>query len=245
MRPATDVKRLALGVALACAAGQAGAAQTADSKLLKLVQQLGGRLERLEQRNSELERQLAARPTPAAVDVGRRLDALEQENRQIARGLERDTISENEPELTYRLKAVEKDALDMKKSAKKIDALDGLQVNASLTTVMQRPSGLPRGTNDGNSQLNYRADVTATLPLDPIGDVEQKLFAHFRLGQGQGLNNPYSNLGAFSSAPNAVAFRASGASPDDSVAILGQAWYQAAIPLPSVASSRARARPWS
>jgi hypothetical protein len=52
------------------------------------------------------------------------------------------------------------------------------------------------------------------------------------MGQGQGLNAPLSNLGYFASAPNAVAFRASGANPDDSVAILGQAWYQAAIPLP-------------
>jgi len=52
------------------------------------------------------------------------------------------------------------------------------------------------------------------------------------MGQGLGLNSAFSNLGFFSSAPNALAFRASGASPDDSVTILGQAWYQAAIPLP-------------
>jgi hypothetical protein len=46
------------------------------------------------------------------------------------------------------------------------------------------------------------------------------------------LNTPASNLGLFASAPNASAFRASGSNPDDSVAILAQAWYQASIPLP-------------
>jgi hypothetical protein len=131
-----------------------------------------------------------------------------------------------------RLKAVEKDALDMKKATKKIDALDGLKVGAALTTVAQRPSGLPRGTGDGNSQLNYRADITAELPLEAMGNTEHKLFAHFRLGQGLGLNTAFGNLAAFAGAPNAVAFRASGSPPDDSVAILGEAWYQASIPLP-------------
>ena len=52
------------------------------------------------------------------------------------------------------------------------------------------------------------------------------------MGQGLGLNAAFSNLGHFANTPNALAFRASGASPDDSVTILGQAWYQAAIPLP-------------
>lgn len=189
-------------MALLYAGGSATAADS-DAELLKLVRQLSERVERLEQRNAELERSLGT-----------------------------DILSENEPELATRLKAVEKDALDMKKAAGKIDALDGLAVEANLTTVVQHPEGLPWGTTDGHSQLNYRADVTVELPLDPIGNVEQKLFAHFRLGQGLGLNTPLANLGAFASAPNAIAFRASGAAPDDSVAILGQAWYQAHIPLP-------------
>jgi len=98
--------------------------------------------------------------------------------------------------------------------------------------VAQKPYGLPPGTADDNSHLNYRADITAELPLEPIGDVQHKLFAHFRIGQGEGMNAPLARLGAFASAPNAIAFRASGANPDDSVAILGQAWYQASIPLP-------------
>ncbi|WP_261379330.1 carbohydrate porin [Denitratisoma sp. DHT3] len=221
---------LATAALFACGTAAAAPAGRDEGKLLKLVQQLTERLDRLEQRNAELERQVRQGQPPA--ELGQRLQALEQQQTRLNQGLDSDNISELEPEITARLKAVEKDTLDMKKASKKIDALDGLAVGVSLTTVIQRPSGLPRGTADGNSQLNYRADVTAELPLESIGDVEQKLFAHFRLGQGLGLNGPFSNLGAFASAPNAVAFRASGASPDDSVAILGQAWYQASIPLP-------------
>ena len=131
-----------------------------------------------------------------------------------------------------RLKATEKDVLEMKKSAKIAESLEGIKATAALATVVQGASGLPSGTEDAGTQLNYRADVTVELPLKPIGDIEHKLFGGFRMGQGQGLNTAFSRLGYFASAPNALAFRASGASPDDSVVILGQAWYQAAIPMP-------------
>ena len=218
-------------LALACAALCAAPAYAATSQeqMLQLLEKMNSRLEQLEKRNAELEKQIVAQPAPV---LEGRIKTLEETQARITQGLDSDRISENEPELTSRLKAVEKDALAVKKAAKKVDALDGLKAGMSLTTVAQRPNGLPAGTADGNSQLNYRADVTVELPLAPVGDVEHKLFAHLRIGQGQGLNAPLAKLGAFASAPNAVAFRASGANPDDSVAILGQAWYQARIPLP-------------
>jgi hypothetical protein len=182
-----------------------------------LLEKLAARLEKLEARNSELEKEVKA---------------LKGESDKISQGLDSERISQYEPELTSRLKAVEKDALEMKKAAKIAEKFDGIKIGAALTTVAQRASGLPAGTADAGSQLNYRADVTVELPLEAIGDIEHKVFGHLRLGQGQGLNSSLANLGHFASAPNAVAFRASGANPDDSVAILGQAWYQAAIPLP-------------
>ena len=181
------------------------------------LQKLMERMEKLEARNAELEKQVKS---------------LKTESEEIAKGLDSPRLSENEPELTVRLKAVEKDTLEMKKSASLADKFEGIVVDAALTTVAQHASGLPTGTADGGGQLNYRADVSVELPLDPIGDIEQKVFAHVRIGQGQGLNAAFGNLGLFASAPNSVAFRASGANADDSVAILGQAWYQAAIPLP-------------
>ncbi len=182
-----------------------------------LLEKLAARLERLEARNAELEREVKV---------------LKGESADIARGLDSPRLSENEPELTVRLKAVEKDALEMKKAARIAESLDGIKIGAALATVGQHAAGLPGHIDGGTSQLNYRADVSVELPLQAVGDIEHKLFAHLRMGQGLGLNAAFSNLGHFANTPNALAFRASGASPDDSVTILGQAWYQAAIPLP-------------
>lgn len=150
-----------------------------------------------------------------------RIEALEKAQTRVDEGLAREEISEREPELTSRLKAVEYQALGMLKQARTVEALEGITVGVSFTTVGQRPSG------NLNSQLNYRADVFAGLALEKIGDVESRLFASIRFGQGNGLNDFYSY-----SKPNASAFRVTAVSPDDSVAILGQAWYQATIPLP-------------
>ncbi|HEY3432825.1 MAG TPA: carbohydrate porin [Rhodocyclaceae bacterium] len=199
---------VAAGLALPVAAVQPDAA---------LLEKLMNRLDKLEARNNELEKEVKA---------------LKSENEKVALGLDSPRLSEDEPDLTVRLKAVEKDALNMKKAAKIAESFDGIKVGASLTTVAQTARGLPRGVENGVSQLNYRADMSVELPLKPISDIEHKLFAHIRFGQGQGLNSAFTNLGNFASAPNAMAFRASGLDPDNSVAILGQAWYQAAIPLP-------------
>ena len=199
---------VAAGLALPVLAGPNDAA---------LLEKLAARMEKLEARNAELEKQVKE---------------LKGESQAIAAGLDSPRLSDSEPELTVRLKAVEKDQLNMKKAAKIAEGLEGIKVSASLATVAQKAYGLPDGVENGTSQLNYRADVSVELPLAPVGDIDHKLFAHLRMGQGLGLNAAFSNLGHFASAPNALAFRASGSSPDDSVTILGQAWYQASIPLP-------------
>ena len=181
------------------------------------LQKLVERMEKLEARNAELEKEVKA---------------LKNESAEVAKGLDSPRLSENEPELTVRLKATEKDVLEMKKAAKIAESLEGIKATAALATVVQGANGLPPDTRDSGAQLNYRADVTVELPLQPIGDIEHKLFGGFRMGQGQGLNSAFTQAGFFASAPNALAFRASGANPDDSVVILGQAYYQAAIPIP-------------
>lgn len=201
---------------LAAALLAAGLAFPVAAKDDAALQQLLQRLDRLEARNAELEKEVKA---------------LKTEREAIGKGLDSERVSQYEPELTARLKAVEKDVLDMKKPAKLAEKLEGVALSAGLVTVAQGVSGLPEAAQ-GGSQLNYRADVTVELPLEEIGGIEHKLFGHVRIGQGLGLNTTLGNLAHFASAPNAVAFRASGASPDDSVAVLGQAWYQAAIPLP-------------
>jgi high affinity Mn2+ porin len=227
MRTPSRMKPLALAAALFCVAAGAMAGPPSQADLLKLVEKLNQRMERLEQRNADLERELRgsrAQQTPPAADLDKRLQVLEQHQEGIARSLESDTISEKEPELTSRLKAVEMQAQGMQAAAKKVSAFDGISAGLGLTTVAQKPSGAP----GFGSQLNYRGDAFVSVPLHPIGDVEHKVYAHFRLGQGASLNN----LSSFST-PNATAFQLQGGlRSDDSVALLAEAWYQADIPLP-------------
>lgn len=226
MRSAFSPRRIALAAALVCAATTAGAA-TSQADLVKLLEQLNQRVERLEQRNAELERELAQGRAPqrqpenaSGNDVEKRVQALEKQQESLARSLESEALSEKEPEIATRLKAVESQAQGMLAAARKIDALGGISAGLSLSTVAQRSSG-------HGSQLNYRGDAYVSLPLESIGDIRHKMFAQFRIGQGSGLNE----LPAYST-PNATAFRVGSLPPDDSVAVLGQAWYQADIPLP-------------
>jgi high affinity Mn2+ porin len=221
MRPTLIAGALAAS-ALCCALPASAAGTLSQADLARLLEQLNQRVERLEQRNAELERELRARGAPAAIE--QRVQALETQQAQIKAGLESETLSEREPELTMRLKAVETQAATAGAAAKKLDeALDGISAGLSLTTVAQKPYRAP----DAGSQLNYRADAFVTLPLAKIGDIEHKVYAHARLGQGAGL----SELATFSG-PNATAFQLGSLRPDDSVATLAQIWYQASIPLP-------------
>ncbi|NVD97013.1 carbohydrate porin [Massilia sp. BJB1822] len=221
--PLSAPKALALGAALLCAAAGAQAAPS-QAELIKLLEKLNQRVERLEQRNTELERELRAAHAPqsqAAANVEERVQVLEKQQESLARSLETDAISEKEPELTMRLKAIESQAQGMLAAARKVDALDGISAGLCLTTVVQKNA-------KAGSQLNYRGDGYISLPLEAIGDIKHKVFAQFRLGQGAGLNEHLSTY----SAPNATAFRLASLPNDDSAAMLAQAWYQADIPLP-------------
>ncbi len=197
-------------------------ADMSQTDMLNLIERLNARVEKLEKSNAELEQRQAGQSSiPQALDE--RVRSIEEHNARIARGLDSERVSENEPELTSRLKAVEMQASSMNKAARTIDALDGVTAGMSLTTTAQHPSG----AQQPNSQLNYRGDIFVTLPMGKIGDIDNKFFAQFRLGQGDGLNT----LATYSK-PNASAFRVVGALPDSSVAVLGQAWLQTSIPLP-------------
>jgi high affinity Mn2+ porin len=215
--------------ALICAALLAAPvwAQPAQEELLRTLEKMNARLDQLEKRNAELEKQIQAKPSALPIDS--RVRSLEEAQERINKGLDSENISQYEPELTSRLKAVEYQSLNTLKAARVIEALDGVTAGVSLTTVAQSPGGVPANAPAGTdiSQLNYRADAFVTLPLPKVGDTESRIFAQFRMGQGAGLNGMASY-----SKPNASAFRVLSAQPDDSVAVLGQAWYQASIPLP-------------
>lgn len=207
-----------LVVAVLLAVG--GVAQAADADVARELKRLAERLEMLEKDNAALRRQLATDAT-----VGTRLKTLEENHARIEQGLARENLSDSEPELTSRLKAVEYQTLEMQKQSRIIEALDGISAGASFTTVAQRASGGP----NNEVQLNYRTDITASTPAGTMGDTTGKIFAHFRIGQGKGLGNLMT---AFSGA-NTSAFQLGTAEQaDNSAVMLAQAWYQADIPLP-------------
>lgn len=157
-----------------------------------------------------------------------RIEKLEARNRELEKALETDRLNEKEPELVTRLKAVEFQALSMQKQARQIEALEGISVGASLTGVVQRVNANSTVTGARETRANYRGDITVALPAGEIGDMEGKIFTHFRLGQGNGVGlRP-----TYTSTPNTLAFQTAANQPDDSYAILAQAWYQLTVPLP-------------
>ncbi|MHB0985176.1 MAG: carbohydrate porin [Sulfuricella sp.] len=223
--------KLAAAVAGIMLAGAipAFAADPSRAELLKELRRLSERLEKLETRNAALEKNIQPAPAREEGQLAQRVKALEENNAKLEAALDDDRLSENQPDLATRLKAVEYQSLGMLKQARTVEALEGVTAGISLTTVAQGARGVPADAGIGSSQLNYRGDVFVSLPMPTIGDTDSKIFAQFRMGQGNGLN-ALSNVFA---KPNASAFRVAGVSqPDDSVAILGQAWYQATIPLP-------------
>ncbi|HYA37569.1 MAG TPA: hypothetical protein VEI74_04795, partial [Candidatus Methylomirabilis sp.] len=121
---------------------------------------------------------------PSNAELLERIKRLEKKNEDLEKALEGGSISENEPELATRLKAVESQTLSMQKQARMIESLEGITTGVSFTTVAQHASGSATTDGSSESQWNYRADVSVSLPGGEFGNAEGKLFAHFRMGQG-------------------------------------------------------------
>jgi hypothetical protein len=156
--------------------------------------------------------------------LAQRLQQLEESNRQL-----QTRLAEIEPDargeaMTSRLEDVEIELLSLHKQTRAIERLEGISAGAAMTLVAQ--NALQGEASGSDSQLNYRADVSVTLPGGEIGDAEGHFLAHFRLGQGEGL--AFAGPG-FSSTSNSTAFQLSAG--DDAAAILAQAWYQLDVPL--------------
>ena len=176
----------------------------------------------------------AAMPAMAADDtaaelrrLAQRMEALEQQNKELGKALATDRISENEPEVVTRLKAVEFQTLSMQKQARQIEALEGITAGANLIAVVQ--SAGKNGTASGARETlaNYRGDIAVTLPGGEMGDTEGRIFTQLRFGQGNGVGlRP-----TYTSTPNTTAFQVGSVAADDSFAILAQAWYQLSTPL--------------
>jgi hypothetical protein len=156
----------------------------------------------------------------------KRIKDLEKENKILKTSLDQPYISDSEPEITARLKAVESLANSYRSAARTVENLQGIETSVGFTMMAQSLSGV---NNDSkNDELNYRADATVSLPAGSIGASEGFFFSHFRMGQGLGLENPAQ---AFSSL-NGTSFQRPGSTTSDSTVLLAQAWYQLNIPLP-------------
>jgi hypothetical protein len=221
-------KHLAAALAGVMLAGAlpAFAAGPSQAELLKELRRLSERLEKLETRNAELEKKAQTPPAKSDAELAQRIKTLEENNARMEAALDNDRLSEKDQEVVTRLKDIEIRTLSMQKQARTIESLEGITADASLTIVAQSANKSAVAAGTASSALNYRGDVSVTLPGGSIGNADGKIFAHFRLGQGNGLalNN------TLTSTPNTTAFQLT--NRDDSTALLAQAWYQLDVPLP-------------
>lgn len=239
MRSAPRLARTALAAALVAAAGASQAAAPAQDKVLAELKRLAERVEKLEKRNAELESRLAASAAPAAAGaapapvLAQRVEALEQANRDLAAGLASDRLSEREPELAVRLKAVEERTNAIAAPSKLAAALDGISVEGAVAAVAQRIDGDGRESGNGESQLSWRGDIGITIPAGSIGRGEGEFYTQLRVGQGDSFTGLRPT---FTGAYNSLAFEAGGGS-EETYAIVAQAWYQLTTPLGDGAES--------
>lgn len=212
-------------IAAALALAVPAQAATSQDKLLAELKRLAERVDKLEKRNAELEAQVAA---PAPADLGRRVAELEEANRQLAASMESDRISENEPEIATRLKALEAKTDSHSPAAKLAEALDGIKVEGSVAGVVQGVNGKGRSDGKDETVTSWRGDVNIALPGGNIGAGKGEFFAHLRMGQGSGLTNLHPT---FTGATNSLAFQQDGVPSENTNAIVAQAWYQLTTPL--------------
>lgn len=215
MRSRLLLSAAAIGLIAAAPVAAAPAKDPAAAELLAEIKRLAARVEELERAKA------AAAAAPASIE--QRVQKLEAHNAAVEKALDDDTISETEPQVAARLKAAETDVLSYKKGKKILDALGDIKVGAGMTMVGQNLVGQQL---DKESQLNWRGDVTVTLPGGKIGNSKGTIFTHVRMGQGRGVqavNNSFSS-------PNATAFQRPGADNSDAAIDLVQAWYQVDVP---------------
>lgn len=171
-----------------------------------------------------------------------RVEMLEQRNAELERALASDRLSEKEPELATRVKALESRVDTARPAIDRIEALDGIGVEAGVVAVVQ---SAPRGaTDDGTRQTraSTRGDVQITLPAGEWAGITGSALAALRFGQGTGVGLRPALTGGV----NSTAFEVGdGSDPDSSFAILAQAYLQLDIPLPGArtgADAKRRAR---
>ncbi|MEW6133662.1 MAG: carbohydrate porin [Pseudomonadota bacterium] len=172
-------------------------AETGDEQILQELRRLNERMAQLEADNARLKGELAASRGAAA----------------------------REREIVGRLEDVERQVGSHDRKTRLLDAVEGVSASASLVMVGQTALSGTLGGKD-ESRLNYRADAEIELPAGSIGDARGELYAHFRMGQGNGLGFMPPTL---TSTTNSTAFALSNG--DETAVMLAQAWYELEMPV--------------
>ncbi len=157
--------------------------------------------------------------------LSERMAQLEADNRRLKDELAARKPGAREKEIVSRLEDVERQVTSQDKKTRLLDAVEGVSASASLVMVGQTAlSGTVGGKDE--SRVNYRADAEIELPAGSIGDARGELFAHFRMGQGNGLGFMPPTL---TSTTNSTAFALSNG--DETAVMLAQAWYELEMPV--------------
>lgn len=162
---------------------------------------------------------------PGAADMARllqtlqeRLTRLEARNAELERRLgEPAKLPEA---IVARLEDVESEVIAINRKPDPLERFEGVSVGASLIMVAQHA----KGGAVSATELNTRADVEVELPGGAIASAEGKIFAHFRAGDGDGVDGAATPPGSFATA-NATVFG------NINSPVLMQAWYQLDIPV--------------
>lgn len=145
--------------------------------------------------------------------LAERVEQLEAANKKLEAALNLSGNASNSA-MAARLDDIENEVMAIRKAPKPFESLEGISAGASLVLVAQGADGV-------DSELTARADVEVELPMGEIGEAEGKLFAHFRAGNGEGIDGA---VGAWAPS-NSMAFG------QDSRMDLMQAWYQLDVPV--------------
>jgi len=154
--------------------------------------------------------------------LAQRVERLETQNAELRAALGSERISDAEPELATRLKAVEAQQQALQGPASKlVEAFEGVGVEGSLTAMAQQaPRSALADPASGRSRANYRGDVAVTLPGGTAGAGTGTVYLHARFGQGEGL----ALRPTYTGTANSTTF--AGSDPDGTQFTLAQAWYQ-------------------
>ncbi len=196
-------------------------ANAADShaKLQAQVQQLLDRMQKMEQHNTDLQRQVRELSAQSAQAVPAAKPALA--------ATPAPTDAERLARLELKNSALQQQVDDLQPPAADSDSA-APAFTASLLAVGHNVNAGGAASGAQESRINYRVDLTAELDAGAIGDAKGKVFAQLRLGQGSGL----SLVPSYTSTLNSTGFETS-AGPNDSFGILAQAYYQLEWPLGS------------